>query len=122
MQNDMKVRRRYFPVQLLASAIVLVVLSGCAGFSPDGGFGTVEQVAREHLAKDVIRANSPEAEDSIGRRVGELLAKPLTVEDAVQIALLNNRGLQASFQELGISEAELVQAGRLPNPRRDRHD
>ncbi len=117
MQNDMKVRRRYFPVQLLASAIVLVVLSGCAGFSPDGGFGTVEQVAREHLAKDVIRANSPEAEDSIGRRVGELLAKPLTVEDAVQIALLNNRGLQASFQELGISEAELVQAGRLPNPR-----
>jgi len=34
----------------------------------------------------------------------------------VQVALLNNRGLQASFQELGINEAELVQAGRLPNP------
>jgi outer membrane protein TolC len=34
----------------------------------------------------------------------------------VQVALLNNRGLQASFQELGIGEAELVQAGRLPNP------
>jgi outer membrane protein TolC len=30
--------------------------------------------------------------------------------------LLNNRGLQATFQELGITEAEVVQSGRLPNP------
>jgi outer membrane protein TolC len=37
----------------------------------------------------------------------------------VQIALLNNRMLQAVFEELGISEAALVQAGRLPNPRFD---
>jgi len=41
------------------------------------------------------------------------------VEDAVQIAFLNNHTLQAAFEELGISEAELVQAGRLPNPRFD---
>jgi outer membrane protein TolC len=34
----------------------------------------------------------------------------------VQLALLNNRGLQARFQELGITEAEIVQAARLPNP------
>jgi outer membrane protein TolC len=33
--------------------------------------------------------------------------------------LLNNPLLQAAFQELEISEAELVQAGRLPNPRFD---
>jgi outer membrane protein TolC len=38
------------------------------------------------------------------------------VDDAVQVALLNNRGLQATFQELGIAEADLVQASRLPNP------
>jgi outer membrane protein TolC len=30
--------------------------------------------------------------------------------------LLNNRGLQASFSQLGIAESELVQAGRLRNP------
>ena len=40
----------------------------------------------------------------------------VAVDDAVQIALFNNRGLQASFLELGITEAEVVQAGRLPNP------
>jgi outer membrane protein TolC len=41
------------------------------------------------------------------------------VDDAVQIALLNNRRLRAVFQDLGISEADLVQSGRLPNPRFD---
>jgi outer membrane protein TolC len=45
-----------------------------------------------------------------------LLAKPLKPDDAVQLALLNNHALQASFQELGVSEADLVQSGRLPNP------
>ena len=54
--------------------------------------------------------------DVIETRVAELLAKPLSADDAVQIALLNNRGLQATFHELGISEADLVQAGRIPNP------
>ena len=100
----------------LAIGFALLALSACASFSPDGGFNAIEQSAREHLRKDVVRMNTPEAVDSVVRRIAELLAKPLTVEDAVQIALLNNRGLQASFQELGISEAELVQAGRLSNP------
>ncbi|MSQ72703.1 MAG: TolC family protein [Betaproteobacteria bacterium] len=101
----------------IAAVLALFALGGCASFSPDGGFGAVEQTARQHLGKDLVRGNSPEASDSIEQRVSGLLAKPLSVEDAVQIALLNNRGLQASFQELGISEAERVQAGRLPNPR-----
>jgi outer membrane protein TolC len=34
----------------------------------------------------------------------------------VQIALLNNRSLQARYWSLGIAEADLVQAGRLQNP------
>jgi outer membrane protein TolC len=48
--------------------------------------------------------------------VTELLAQPLSADDAVQIALFNNKGLQADFFELGIAEANLVQAGRLANP------
>ena len=40
----------------------------------------------------------------------------LTPESAVQVALLNNPGLQAAYADLGLSETELVQAGRLPNP------
>ncbi|HEV2007984.1 MAG TPA: TolC family protein, partial [Burkholderiales bacterium] len=47
----------------------------------------------------------------------KLLGGPLSVDDAVQIALLNNRGLQSMYAELGIAEADLVQAGRLRNPK-----
>ena len=98
---------------LLSSA---AAFSGCANFSPDGGFATVEQTAQERLGKELRWARTEADRDRIDKRVSELLARPLTVDDAVQVALLNNRGLQATFQELGITEAEVVQAGRLPNP------
>ncbi len=40
----------------------------------------------------------------------------MDVDSAVQIALLNNKGLQVSLFSLSISEADVVQAGHLPNP------
>jgi len=94
----------------------VAVLSGCASFSADGGFSSVEQTAKSRLGKDVQWARSDADREALAQRVGELLARPLSADDAVQVALLNNRGLQASFAELGITEAEVVQAGRLPNP------
>ncbi len=100
----------------IAAFVPLLTLAGCAGFSPDGGFGVVERSAREHLGAQVVWARSDEDRAAIDRRVAELLAEPLDVEAAVQVALLNNRSLQAGFFDLGISEADLVQAGRLPNP------
>ena len=103
-------------IRLLALLTSAAVLGGCASFSPDGGFAPVERIAKDRLGKDVQWARSDAGQDSITQRVTELLSRPLTVDDAVQVALLNNRGLQASFQELGITEAEVVQAGRLPNP------
>jgi outer membrane protein TolC len=104
--------RRCLPLLLTSAA----VLSGCASFSTDGGFASVDKTARDRLGKEVQWARSQADQDRIDKRVSELLSKPLTVDDAVQVALLNNRGLQASFQELGVSEADVVQAGRLPNP------
>ena len=97
----------------LAAALAM---GGCASFAPDGGFSRVEQAAQTHLGKDLRWARSDADQASIDQRVAALLAQPLTADGAVQLALLNNRGLQASFQELGIGQAELVQAGRLPNP------
>jgi outer membrane protein TolC len=103
-------------VRLLVVAAAAVVLAGCASFSPDGGFSAVEQAASDRLGKEVRWARSDSDRAAIDQRVAELLGQPLSMDDAVQLALLNNRGLQASFHDLGISEADLVQAGRLPNP------
>src|SRR5262245_66343409 len=48
--------------------------------------------------------------------VGRLLSRPLTAYSAVQIALLNNRGLQAAYDELAIADAERVGQSLPPNP------
>jgi len=97
-------------------ATLPLFLAGCASLSGDGGLKPVQQAAQQHLGKTVQMVKSEADQNALGDRVNELLSKPLSADTAVQIALLNNRGLQASFQELGIAEAELVQASRLPNP------
>jgi outer membrane protein TolC len=93
------------------------VLSGCTRFSRDGGFDAVAAAARTELGLEVRWPRSADERSKSESQVVALLAHPLKPDDAVQVALLNNHALQASFQELGVSEADLVQSGRLPNPR-----
>ena len=99
-----------------AAAAAALALAGCASFGGDSGFAPIEQAAKERLGKELRWARSDAERELIDKRVAELLAAPLSVDDAVQLALLNNRGLQAMFQEIGVAQADLVQAGRLPNP------
>ncbi len=103
-------------VRLVAATLAAVAISGCASLSPDGGFTPVQLAAKDRLGKDLQWSRSADDQDAIDRRVAELLKQPLSADDAVQVALLNNPGLQAAFQELGIADADRVQAGRLPNP------
>ncbi len=104
---------------LLLVALAVLGIGGCTSFTQDGGFDAVAVAARRHWAKDIQWPRTSQERAKTDSQVTALLAQPLSVEDAVQIALLNNRMLQGTFEELGISEADLVQAGRLPNPRFD---
>lgn len=93
-----------------------LALGGCASFTDDRGMSTVQGLAGEPLGKDVIAIRSPEEESAARSMVDQLLAKRLSADDAVQIALVNNRDLQAAYNQLGISEAQRVQASLPPNP------
>ncbi len=97
----------------LTCLLLSVALAGCASFSSDGGYGEVHKLAQERSSQP-LPTRAPGA--SVDQQLSQLLAKPLSAEDAVTVALLNNRHLQASYAELGIAEADLVQAGRLSNP------
>ena len=103
-------------LRVSCAALFALALAGCATFSSDGGFSAVEATATQRLGTDtkVIRAsmNGEGLQTFVRRR----LEASLSVDDAVQVALLNNRGLQATYEDLGIAEADLVQAGRLSNP------
>ena len=104
------------PLSRMTIALALLTLGGCTTLRSDGGFGAIEQAAKDRLGRDVAWLRSAAERDAADQRVTQLLAQPLSPDDAVQIALLNNKGLQALFDELGIAEADRVQAGRLPNP------
>src|SRR6516165_260059 len=98
------------------AASLAVLLTGCVGFSPDGGMGVVADIAGSELNKDAVALRTPEDAESARDTVKRLLRRPLTAEAAVQIALLNNRDLQAAYNSLGLSEAALVKASLPPNP------
>ena len=100
-----------------ALASSLVLLGACAAFSPDGGFDVVKAKVRERAGAEPRWARTDDERGAIAERVRRHLEKgPLTADTAVEIALMNNRGLQATYAELGIAEADLVQAERLANP------
>jgi len=97
----------------IASALLL---SACKTFSPDGGMSTVAAVAGAGLNKSVVRINSTEDASLAHGEVARLLHAPLGADEAVQIALLNNPGLQAAYNRLGVAEAVMVQKSRPPLP------
>jgi cobalt-zinc-cadmium efflux system outer membrane protein len=101
----------------------LLLALTCAGFSvscvpADVGYQDVRRTTSERLHADVRWREIDGAKDA-ARRTKELLRAPLTADAAVQVALLNNRSLQASFEDLGVARAGLVRALRLPNPSAD---
>lgn len=107
--------------------LLAAFLAGCVSLSEDGGFGEVQQQVKERIGVEPRWVRSEDEASSVRARVSEILAKPLSAEDAVLVALLNSPGLQAAYAEAGIAEAELVQASRWRGPtfsfaRLRRHD
>jgi outer membrane protein TolC len=103
-------------LRLLGSVAAALMLGGCVSFSADGGLSTAQTVAYAELNKDVVKVASEADALATQQQAEALLKRPLTPDSAVQIALLKNRGLQAEFNDLGVSEAEYVQATLPPNP------
>ncbi len=97
---------------LIAAALTL---AGCATVSPDGNASDLNTLTSGKTAG--VTAQVAVADTATTREaVDKLLSQPITAESAVRIALLNNPGLHASMATLGISDADRVQAGTLPNP------
>src|SRR5262245_32917405 len=94
----------------------VMLLSGCTWFAPDAGMGVVATIAHQELKKDAAAIRSPQEAEAAGATVRRLLGRALTADAAVQVALLNNRGLQAAYDELAIADAERVGQSLPPNP------
>lgn len=101
----------------VALALAFGLLAGaCAQFTADGGMAPVADTVRREAGRDAVKLSTGAQAEAARTRVQALLAEPLGEDQAVQIALLNNRGLQVAYNDLGISEAAYVQASLPPNP------
>lgn len=104
--------RRTFGVSLAA----LFFFSGCSTLSQNEVFYSVDQMMTSRGLETLQWIKTPSEADSVNKSVANLLSQPLRQEDAVRIALLNNRSLQQTYEQIGISQSELVQAGLMSNP------
>lgn len=107
---------RPFRASHITALLSALALSGCAAFSPDKGMSVVVGVADATIKKDVIAVRSDEQADWARAATQRLLRRPLTVDTAVQVALLNNKDLQASYNELALAEVERIEQSLPPNP------
>lgn len=93
----------------------LLVATTCGAAKLDQSINEVTAEVQSRTGKRVQwnRAqNNAEAQSYVRAQ----LRRPLTANSAVQIALLNNHQLQATFEEIGLAQADLIEAGLLRNP------
>ena len=96
-------------------SIILALGTVQACVPRDAGYDDVRRGLRGRTGRDA-NWRHVQNDANVDRRTRELLAKPLTADAAVQVALYNNPDVQASFEDLGLARAAVVEAFRLPNP------
>ena len=92
-----------------------MLLVGC-GSSRDQGFADVQKSITERTSLQVQWDQGTPEDERAHALVKDLLAKEMDATAAVQVALLNNRRVQALYEDLGLAQADLVRAGLLSNP------
>ena len=94
----------------------LLAVAGCVSVHPRAGFDDASELVARRTPY-TLRWDTGTPEDSlVDRRLRAMLHGELGADTAVQVALLRNARLQSTFEEIGIAQADLVQAGLLRNP------
>ena len=91
-------------------------MAACTSTVPETEFADVSDLVAERTGETVTWEPPTDIASDFEAEIETLLSEDLTAESAVQFALLNNPGLRATYADLGIGRAALVQAGLLRNP------
>jgi len=94
--------------------LACLAIPACVTVDARPDYARAGRLVHERLGVESVY--DPTADVCAEEKVGALLADGLTIDEAIAVALLNNRAFQAAFEEIGVSRAELVQSGLLSNP------
>ena len=96
--------------------LLVLIVTGCAQVPKEAGFNDVDNLVGDRVNYRLSWNQGTETDREVEKAIQDLLKAKLTPDTAVQIALLNNPDLQAVYEELGITQADVVEAGLLENP------
>ncbi|MAE27426.1 MAG: hypothetical protein CMJ87_00400 [Planctomycetes bacterium] len=102
-------------IRASAAAAGLLGLAACRSVNSGPDYDrAVDEISSVTGAESVFHPDTAPA--AIEQRVGDLLQDGLGLSEAVELGLLNNPALQASFRDVGMAHADRVQASLLTNP------
>ncbi len=105
---------KYFKLTAITAAVL--VLAGCASVNFDEAVSTANQTTGSFTSGKLALNQTTEQRDAKARLSADLLAKPLSSDDAVQLALANSPAVQTLLAQSWAGMSAANQAGRISNP------
>jgi len=96
--------------------LMLCLTAGCGSVQASRGHDQVAALVADRAGAPTHWDAGPPPADQVAAWVRGLLAPGLTRQRAIEIALVNNPALNETYEHLGVSQADMVQAGLLRNP------
>lgn len=98
-----------------ALGILCFLCFGCSKMPPADDY-FVAAIVNQRINQEVHWNQGSPEDEQVYWAIQSLIQQELTIDSAIQVALLNNPEIQAIFEEIGIAQADLVEAGLLTNP------
>ena len=100
----------------LLAAAATFALGGCASTAIEQNFDQARTLTQDRFGTELKWLRTDEARREAAKQVDAALARPLTADDAVRLALAHSPAVQALLYESAATSAAVTQSARLPNP------
>jgi outer membrane protein TolC len=104
------------PVKTAICAAFILTLTGCASVNFDQAISDTNRDTSSFTGGKIELSRNSEQTAARAKLAGELLAKPLNSDDAVQLALSNSPAVQTLLAQSWANMSAANQAGRIANP------
>ena len=103
-------------LRLTALAAATLILAGCASVNIDQTLQDTNQQTSGFTQGKLELSRTAEQQQARGKLSSELLAKPLGMDEAVQLSLSNSPAVQTLLAQSWMDMAQANQTGRIANP------
>ena len=102
--------------RLLLLALLVLTLTGCARVDFEESLARTNRTTAEFTGGNLALAQTDEQRAAMTKTAATLLARPLSQQDAVHLALVNSPAIQAMLARNWAEAARAAQSGRIANP------